>query len=364
MRGRQSGQSEAFVYAPLESFVPRGHPIRKIKKLVDAALASMDSVFEAMYAASGRPSIPPEQLLRALILQMIYSVRSERLLMEELGYNMLFRWFVGLAMGDSAWHPTTFTHNRDRLLAHDVDERFLAAVNAQAQAKRLLSKEHFSLDGTLLEACASIKSFRPKDAPKPPDGGDDGGGEGGGRRAERDFHGEKWSNATHGSTTDPDARLCRKSNGEGAKLSHMGHVLVENRNGLVVGAAVTEANGMAEREAGLALLDGLPQRKRRRTVGADRGYNVKSFVKGCRERRFTPQVALKQSGNAIDGRTTRHGGYKAGMTRRKRVEEPFGWGKAFGLLRKLRHRGQAKVQWQFRLTMAAYNVVALVGLGL
>ena len=346
-----------FSYVDVESRMPAGHPIRKIRKVVDRALAGMDDVFDAMYAETGRPSIPPEQLLRALVVRMIHTIRSERQLMERINYDMLFRWFVGLSLDDPAWHPTTFTKNRDRLLAHGVDGRFLAEVNKQAHSRRLLSRDHFSLDGTLLEACASIKSFRPKEpAAGPPDEGEGTGGDGG------DFRGACLSNATHQSTTDPDARLCRKGRGRSARLCHMGHALVENRSGMVVGASVTEATGTAEREAGLELLGELPRRSRRRTVGCDKGFDEKAFVEGCRDLNVTPHAAAKRSGGAVDGRTTRHGGYGESMVRRKRVEEPFGWAKATGLMRRQRHRGRPKVQWQFRLAAAVYNVTLMIGM--
>lgn len=357
MRGIQSRQVRAFSYVDTESMIPDGDPIRKVKAVVDEALSGMEDVFKAMYAESGRPSIPPEQLIRALVVQIVHTIRSERQLMKRIKFDLMFRWFVGLSMDDPVWHHSTFTKNRDRLLAHGIDEAFLAEVNKQAAARKLLSKDHFSLDGTLLEACASIKSFKPKDAAGDASGGD---GEGGG--GERDFRGEKFSNKTHRSTTDPDARLCRKGDGQAARLCHMGHALIENRSGLVVAASVSEANGTAEGAEGLKLLDSLPRRGRRRTVGCDKGYDGKAFVKGCRERRFTPHAAARKSGGAVDGRTTRHGGYRASMVKRKRVEEPFGWAKTTGLLRKLRHRGRPKAQWQFRFTAAVYNVTLMIGL--
>ena len=357
MRGNQSRQERMFSYVDVERRIPAGHPIRRIRKVVDRALAGMDDVFDAMYAETGRPSIPPEQLLRALVVQMIHTVRSERQLMERINYDMLFRWFVGLSLDDPAWHPTTFTKNRDRLLAHGVDERFLSEVNKQAHSRRLLSRDHFSLDGTLLEACASIKSFRPREPAASPPEDDEGTGGGGG-----DFRGARLANATHRSTTDPDARLCRKGQGQSAKLCHMGHALIENRSGMVVGASVTEASGTAEREAGLKLLGKLPKRARRRTVGCDKGYDEKAFVEGCRDLNVTPHAAAKRSGGAVDGRTTRHEGYSESMVRRKRVEEPFGWAKATGLMRRQRHRGRPKVQWQFRLAASVYNVTLMVGM--
>lgn len=347
-----------FSYVDTESRIPKGHPIRKVKAVVDEAMGRMNNVFEVMYADAGRPSKPPEHLLKALVLQMLYGIRSERQLMERVNFDLLFRWFIGLAPDDEPWHPTTFTHNRDRLLAHDIDARFLSEVTKQAAARKLLSKDHFSLDGTLLEACASIKSFKPKDAPKPPDGGDAGGA----GNEMRDFRGEKFSNKTHESTTDPDARLYRKGDGQPAKLCHMGHALIENRNGMVVAAAVSEANGTAERETGLRLLRSLPKRGRRRTVGCDRNYDERKFVKGSREMRITPHAAAKRKGGAVDGRTTRHEGYGVSMKRRKRVEEPFGWMKTAGAMRKQRHRGRPKVQWQFRFAAAVYNITLMIGL--
>ena len=293
-----------FSYVDIEGLIPDGDPIRKVRKVVDEALLGMGDVFEAMYAETGRPSIPPEQLLRALVVQIIHTVRSERQLMKRIKFDLLFRWFVGLSMDGPVWHHSTFAKNRDRLLAHGIDERFLAKVNEQAESRKLLSKDHFSLDGTLLEACASIKSFRPRNRPEGPSG-DGGGGSG----KERDFHGEKLGNKTHRSTTDPDARLFRKGSGQPARLCHMGHALIESRSGLVVAASVSEASGTAEREEGLKLLQGLPRRGRRRTVGCDKGYDGKEFVRGCREMRITPHAAAKRSGGAVDGRTTRSAGY-------------------------------------------------------
>jgi transposase len=323
-----------------------------VKKLVDGILQDLSSRFDAMYARVGRPSIPPEQLMRALLLQIFYSVRSERLLMEQLDYNLLFRWFVGLGIDDDVWVPTTFTKNRDRLLSGEVAQAFFVAVREEARTRKLLSDEHFTVDGTLLEAWASHKSFRPRSEPPEPGGG--------GRNPEVDFRGEKRSNATHQSTTDPDARLARKGN-TGAKLCYSANVLMENRHGLIVDTEVAHATGTAERDSALAMLERQPGRRRRRTLGADKGYDTKEFVAGARERGFTPHVAQNTAGrrSAIDGRTTRHAGYAVSQRKRKLVEQGFGWDKTVALLRKLRHRGKDLVGWVFAFTSAAYNLVRM-----
>lgn len=319
MRGRQSSQGAMFSYVSLEERVPAKHPLRAIRAVVDEVLAGMDGAFAGLYASTGRPSIPPEQVLKALLLQAFYSIRSERQLVEQLDFNLLFRWFVGLGIDDAIWHPTVFTKNRDRLLAGDVAGAFLGAVVAHARVKGLLSDEHFSVDGTLIEAWASVKSFRPKD----------GGGEppGPGRNGERDFHGERRRNDTHVSVTDPEARLFRKGRGKEAKLSFMGHVLMENRNGLVVGATLTQASGFAERGAAVALIGAMPGRHRI-TVGADKGYDTADFVADLRTFKATPHVARNTAGrrSRIDARTTRHPGYTLSQRCRKRIEEVFGTG--------------------------------------
>lgn len=359
MRGMDVRSDSLFSYVSCEARVPAGHPLRPIRAMVDEVLEVLSSDFEGMYSKVGRPSIPPEKLLRALLLQAFYSIRSERQLMEQMDYNLLFRWFAGLSMDAAIWDVTVFTKNRDRLLAGDVAAKFLSAVVAQARARNLLSDEHFSVDGTLLDAWASMKSFRPKD------GGDEPPGPG--RNAERDFRGEKRSNQTHASTTDPDAKLYRKADGQPSRLAFMGHVLMENRNGLVVGATVTQATGTAEREAALALIDGLKP-KGRITLGADKAYDVQAFVKDLRARTVTPHIARNEQrkpdgtlrrSSAIDGRTTRHPGYAVSLRIRKRIEEVFGWVKAAAGLRKTRHKGTDRVDWVFTLNAAAYNLIRL-----
>ncbi len=328
------------------------HPLRAIRVMVDEALAQLSGQFDAMYASVGRPSIAPEKLLRAQLLQMLYSVRSERLLMEEMDYNLLFRWFVGLNADDEVWDATTFTKNRDRLLEADVARQFLAQVVAQAGARGLTSDEHFTVDGTLLEAWASAKSFQSKAGKKtsPPD---DGG------NPTVNFHGERRSNQTHESKTDPEAKLARKGAGKEAKLSYCGNLLVENRNGLIVDAEAFVANGTAERDAALVMLEKLPGTKTV-TVGGDKGFDTSGFVVECRNLQVTPHVAqnhARPGGSAIDARTTRHAGYKISQRKRKRIEECFGWLKTIALLRKVRHRGVCKVDWIFTFACAAYNLV-------
>jgi transposase len=321
--------------------------------MADLALGSMSSRFDEMYSQTGRPSIPPEKLLRAQLLQMLYSVRSERLLMEEIDYSVLFRWFVGMNMDEPVWDVTVFTKNRDRLLDGDVAREFLGEVVRQAQEKKLTSDEHFTVDGTLVEAWASLKSFQRKDAKNPPP--DDPG------NPTVNFHGEKRSNQTHESTTDPDALLARKGNGKEAKLSYNGNLLVENRNGFIITTEVFQANGTAERDAALVMLEGLPGDKRV-TVGADKAYDTKDFVTECRHMRVTPHVAqnVKRScGSTIDQRTTRHVGYGISQKKRKRIEESFGWLKTIALMRKVRHRGIHKVGWVFTFAAAAYNLVRM-----
>jgi transposase len=331
--------------------------------MVDRALAEMSPLFELLYAEKGRVSIPPECLLRAQVLQVLYGIPSERKLCEHLEYNLLFRWFVGLPFSERAWHPTSFTKNRDRLLTPEVAGVFFEKIRSQAEAQKLLSREHFSVDGTLIEAAASLKSFRPRDEAEGKDGGDTPAG-GGGRNSEVDFHGERRRNDTHCSTTDPDARLARKGAGKEAKLAYAGHIVVENRHGLIVECTLTKATGKAEEEAALALL--LRERNRQRgrmTVGADRGYNTKRFVREARVLGITPHVAEKKRYSAIDQRTTGWEGYGVSLRRRKIVEEPFGWMKVTGGLRKLRHRGAEKVRAVFTFTCACFNLVRLRHLG-
>jgi transposase len=354
MRGEDQRSEGFFSYVRLETRIPADHPLRAIRELVDAALRELSRAFDRLYAREGRPSIPPERLLRALLLQAFYTVRSERQLMEQLDYNLLFRWFVGLSADDPVWNATVFCKNRDRLLDGDVAARFFASVLNLPQVRQLLSSEHFSVDGTLIEAWASIKSFVPKDGGKPPPSG-----KGGGRNTERDFHGEKRTNDTHSSTTDPDARLFRKGLGKEAKLCHMGHVMVENRNNLIIDARLTEATGTAERTTALDMIG--DNAKPGSTVGADKLYDTTDFVAGCRKRGCTPHVAQNNTSrrSAIDARTTRHPGYAISMMKRKRIEEPFGWIKTIGGLRKTRHRGRDLVEWFFVLTATAYNLVRI-----
>jgi transposase len=353
MRGNDDRTEGLFSYVSCEARVPSNHPLRAIRAIVDEALEVMSPELEALYSDTGRPSIAPEKLLRALLLQAFYSVRSERQLMEQLQYNLLFRWFVGLSMDAPIWDVSVFTKNRERFLQGDVAERLLAAVLGNARVRSLMSSEHFSVDGTLIEAWASLKSFRPKDGSGSPPGP--------GRNSERDFHGEKRSNETHASTSDPDAMLARKGWSQSAKLSFMGHVLMENGNGLIVSSRLTQASGMAEREAALEMVADLPGRHRV-TVGCDKGYDAYDFVEGLRDLGATPHVAQSISrsrGSCIDRRTTRHPGYAASQIVRKRIEEAFGWFKTVGGLRKTRHRGLARVGWMFTFTAAAYNLIRL-----
>ncbi len=359
MRGVDHQQSKIFSYLSPESRVRKDHPLRTIRAMVDEVLDEMSPLFEAMYSTTGRPSIPPEKLLRAQLIQMLYSIRSERLLMEEIDYSVLFRWFVGMNMDEEVWDATTFTKNRDRLLDADVAREFLTQVVNQAQEKGLTSDEHFTVDGTLIEAWASLKSFQQKDqkASAPPD--DPG-------NPTVNFHGEKRSNQTHESTTDPDAKLARKGHGKEAKLSYNGNLLVENRNGLIINTEVFEANGTAERDAALVMLEQIPGDERV-TVGADKGYDTADFVAECRNMEVTPHVAQndkRRGGSAIDARTTRHAGYGISQWKRKRIEESFGWLKTIALMRKVRHRGVFKVGWVFTFAAAAYNLVRMRNLAM
>jgi transposase len=353
MRGQDNQQSDMFSYLSPEQRVRADHPLRAIRAMADLALWSMSSRFDEMYSQTGRPSIPPEKLLRAQLIQMLYSVRSERLLMEEIDYSVLFRWFVGMNLDEPVWDVTVFTKNRDRLLDGDVAREFLCEVVKQAQEKKLTSDEHFTVDGTLVEAWASLKSFQRKDGKNTPP--DDPG------NPTVDFHGEKRSNQTHESTTDPDALLARKGNGKEAKLSYNGNLLVENRNGLIITTELLQANGTAERDAALVMLEQLPG-ENRVTVGADKAYDTKDFVAECRNMQVTPHVSqnIKRSGgSAIDERTTRHAGYAISQKKRKRIEESFGWLKTIALMRKVRHRGLHKVGWVFTFAAAAYNLVRM-----
>ena len=359
MRGKDEQQLDVFSYVSPEQRVPQDHPLRPLRVMTDEALRELQARFNKLYAKTGRPSIAPEKLLRALLLQALYSVRSERLLMEQLDYNLLFRWFVGLNMDDAIWDVTVFTKNRERLLDGDITEAFFQAVLQQARERNLLSDEHFTVDGTLLEAWASVKSYQRKDAKNnlPPD--DPG-------NATVDFHGEKRSNQTHASKTDPDAKMARKGKGKEAKLSYNGNLLVENRHGLIINTAVFEANGTAECDAALVMLEQIPGTKQV-TVGGDKAYDTADFVAECRNLRVTPHVAQnleRPGGSAIDARTTWHPGYTISQRKRKRIEECFGWLKTIALLRKVRHRGIFKVDWVFTFAAAAYNLVRMRNLAI
>jgi len=356
MRGDDREDTRLFSYISPEDRVPADHPLRPIRKMVDKALKDLNRLFDKMYSRVGRPSIPPEKLLRALLLQVLYSIRSERLLMEQLDYNLLFRWFVGLSMDDPVWDHSVFSKNRDRLLESDVSAAFFDSVCGQARQEGLLSDEHFTVDGTLVEAWASLKSFQPKGSGSP-----DGGGQG--RNAEVNFHGQKRKNDTHASTTDPDSRLYRKSLGKEAKLCYMGHVLMENRNGLAVDSRLTLATGTAEREAALEMIEQVAGSKKI-TVGGDKGYDLGDFAEQLRAQEVTPHLARRNNGSTIDGRTTRHPGYEVSQRIRKRIEEIFGWLKTVGGLSKTRYRGASRVAWMFTFALSAYNLVRMRNLGL
>jgi len=354
MRGFDSQQSSMFSYLSPEERVPVKHPLRPIRRMADEALKALSVDFDGMYSAFGRPSIPPEKLLRALLLQVLYTVRSERMLMEQLEYNLLFRWFVGFNMDEAVWVPTVFTKNRDRLLEGDIAKKFFDLVLDQARAGDLLSDDHFSVDGTLIEAWASHKSFQRKDQTTPPPPDDPG-------NPTVDFHGEKRSNDTHESKTDSDARLARKSGGHEAKLAYCGNVLIENRHGLVVDTELLQCNGTAERDAAMLMAERV-EGTGPITMGADKGYDTKDFVKEMRDMNVTPHVSQnvnRSGGSAIDGRTTRHAGYEVSQRKRKRIEEVFGWIKTVGNLRKTRHRGLETVAWVFTFTATAYNLVRM-----
>lgn len=354
MRGIDHQQSHMFSYLSPEARVGKDHPLRAIRNMVDEVLQSLSPQFEPMYAKEGRPSIPPEKLLRAQLLQLLYSIRSERLLMEEIDYSILFRWFVGLNLDEEVWDATVFTKNRDRLLEAEVAKQFLARVVEQAAAQHLTSDEHFTVDGTLLEAWAGVKSFQRRDRKNPPSPDDPG-------NPTVNFHGEKRSNRTHASTTDPEAKMARKGKGKESKLSYSGNLLVENRNGLIVNARVWEANGSAERDMALLMLEQLGG-DQQLTVGGDKGFDTAEFVAECRHMHITPHVAQndgRRGGSALDNRTTRHPSYAISQWKRKRIEECFGWLKTIALLRKVRHRGLFKVDWMFTFACAAYNLVRL-----
>ena len=384
MRGMDETSGSLFSYVDLEERIPARHPLRKVRQVVNDALASLDAEFESLYTDFGRPSIPPERLIRASLLQILFSVRSERQLMEQMDYNLMFRWFVGLGIDDPVWVPTVFTKNRDRLLSTEMSRKVMAAILAHREVAPLLSDEHFSVDGTLVKAWASMKSFQPKAETAPPD--EDGPGDPPAsdttpdpaasetpteidpmprntkphRNAEVDFKGEKRSNATHASKTDPDARLYKKSPGTGAMLCFMGHALMENRNGLIVQGDLTQAEGHAERKAALNMIHRhSPGSTRRLTLGADKGYDAGGFVRDLRQACVTPHVAQKSRYSAIDGRTTRHEGYGQSQKHRKKIEEAFGWAKTVGGMAQTMYRGVERVRSRFILTMAANNLARL-----
>jgi len=352
MRGADEQPGSMFSYISPEERVPQDHPLRAIRRITDRALERLSPRFGTLYVKFGRPSVPAEKLLRALLLQALYTIRSERQLMEQLDDSILFRWFVGLGMDDAVWSPTTFTKNRDRWLDGDIAQAFFEAVLIHAETARLLSDEHFTVDGTLLEAWASHKSFRPRDEEPP---STDGGG-----NPPVNFHGQRRTNDTHRSTTDPDARLYKKARGREARLGYLGHVLMEHRSGLIVKATVTPADGHGERDAAVVMIEDVPGRHRI-TVAADKGYDTRDFVAELRAMTVTPHIAQHTTGrcSALDGRTTRHTGYGISQQKRKLVEQGFGWMKTVGGLRKLRHRGGTLVTWIFTFTAAAYNIVRL-----
>jgi len=350
MRGDDGKQDGMWSYISPEQRVPPDHPLRPMREMVDVVLKDMSPIFGRIYSRWGRPSIPPERLLRALLLQVLYSVRSERQLVEQLDYNMLFRWFVGLSMDDRVWNPTTFSKNRDRLLDAKIADKFFSRVLVMAREAGLLSAEHFTVDGTLIEAWAGQKSFKPKDSS---DEGDDDPG-----NPTVDFRGHKRKNATHRSTTDPEARLFRKSQGTESKLCFAGHVLMENRHGLAIDSRLTEATSRSEREAGMEMAR-VVAGGHGVTLGADKAYDTREFVRVLRELRITPHVAAKKRYSALDRRTTRHETYQTSQKKRKRVEEIFGWLKTIALLRKTRHRGKRRVGWMLRFALAAYNLVRM-----
>jgi transposase len=356
MRGQEHTQQSLYGYFSLEDRVPQDHPLRPLRAIVDVALNALSPVFAAMYSENGRPSIPPEYLLRASMLQVLYTIRSERMLMEQLDYNLLFRWFVGVGINDRVWDHSVFSKNRDRLLDSDVAMAFLETMISRARAEALLSDEHFTVDGTLIEAWASQKSFQKKNTPPstPNDPGN----------ATVDFRGETRTNDTHVSRTDPETRMFKKSSGAQAKLAYLGHVIMDNRKGLIVATRFTQATGTAEREAATAMIEGVidARKKHRVTLGADKGYDVNDFIKDVRTLGVTPHVAQntkRRGGSGIDRRTTRHVGYEISQRKRKRVEEIFGWMKTVGPIRKIKQRGLARGSWLFTFTSAVYNAVRI-----
>lgn len=357
MRGDNTKTEAMFYYLSPESMVPKDHPLRPIRKMVEQALSELSPEFDKMYSRIGRPSVPPEKLLKGLLLQTLFSIRSVRQLMQEIGYNVLYKWFLGLAMDDKIWNHSTFSQNQDRLIDTDIARKFIERIQAQAEKADLISKEHFSVDGTLIEAWASIKSFRPKTEKTPPPKET--------RNDDVNFKGTTLKNDTHESKTDPDCRIYKKSSGSGAKLCYMGHLLMENRNGLIIVPSVTHATGTAEREAAEKMLQDVAGTQRI-TVGGDKNYDTHDFVFKLRKMKVTPHVAAnteRKGGSAINARTTRHPGYAVSQKFRKRIEEAFGWMKTVGNLRKTKYRGVPKVSWHFIFTAAAYNLVRMRNLG-
>ena len=351
MRGEDAGQVAVFSYVSPEQRVPKDHPLRPLLRIVNDVLGRMSPLFEKLYSHTGRPSIPPEKLLRALLLQVLYTIRSERMLMEQLDYNLLFRWFVGLNMDDLVWDATVFTKNRDRVLGGEVAKVFFQEVLAEARRRSLLSDEHFTVDGTLIEAWASHKSFKPKDQSDSDEGGSN---------PSVDFRRQRRTNDTHASRTDPEARLYKKSKGAESRLCYMGHLMIDNRHGLATNACVTIASGTAEREAAVQMAGEIPGRGRV-TLAADKGYDTRDCIRKLRDRNITPHVAQNDTNrrSAIDRRTTRHPGYTVSQKKRKLVEQMFGWAKTVGLMRKTRHRGTQRVDWMFIFTAAAFNLVRM-----
>jgi transposase len=358
MRGFDQPSDALFVYLSPESFVPKDHPLRPIRQMVDTALENLSPLFCQMYSHTGRPSIPPERLLKAMLLQVLYSIPSNVKLVEQIHFSLLFRWFLGLGLDEQLWDHSSFSTNQERLIQTDVAAKFLAEILEQAKRGKLLSKDHFSVDGTLIQAWASLKSFKPRDDDQDPPTG---------KNAERTFKGEKLSNETHSSTTDPEAKLYRKSINQEPRLSFAAHLLTENQNGLVITSSVTIADGFAERETAKTMIGKIAPRKRRVTIAADRNYDTFGFVSAMRELNVTPHVTQnttkKGRRSAIDGRTTRHSSYAASQKFRKRIEEVFGWLKTVGLFRKTRYRGVKKIDWHFTLAVAAYNLVRMRNLG-
>lgn len=358
MRGFDQPSDALFVYLSPESFVPKEHPLRPIRQMVDIALANLSPLFGQMYSHTGRPSIPPERLLKAMLLQVLYSIPSNVKLVEQIHFSLLFRWFLGLGLDEQVWDHSSFSTNQERLIQTDIATKFLAEVLEQAKRRKLLSKDHFSVDGTLIQSWASLKSFKPRDDDQEPPAG---------KNPERDFKGERLSNETHSSTTDPEARLYRKSLNQEPRLSFAAHLLTENKNGLVITSSVTVADGYAERETAKAMIGKIAPRKRRITLAADRNYDTLGFVAAMRDMNVTPHVTQnttkKGRRSSIDGRTTRHTSYATSQKFRKRIEEVFGWLKTVGLFRKTRYRGVKKIDWHFTLAVTAYNLVRMRNLG-